>query len=636
MSHFSSIGFSEAKRLLTEHIPSWADMVCDFVIGEQFNDGEYWIGPTLDESISESTDVLNNIEKGFIYSNKVAEVIHRHLDALITEDPDFDFVPVQDFPDGEVPDDIVELLQLANRLRDEFFERNHLDTVIEQAGQTLLWASRSALRIYVPEGQLDAFSVEGQRVAHDSPDVAFRMFPQEDIERAIMRLSMHHPSIYDAACLKDEETSRWICIYKYRETSNINENVTQPVSTRSSEAQNSDQGTERVEVSFIVRDDSDEEITVINVLDEANNTTSGISEVIEKLSGRQAQDNIDEQQGEDDEEARETLIALNPQANTISGSDVGFTFRMAGVLPVIEVFRERFITDAMIKQQMALNLAMTMVPRNITLAGFLERVITNGMPPGEYKTGTYDSQGNFTESANGKSIKFTPSPHVIGPATMNFYQGIKTVDNKGNVSLTSPGVHYKDPISPANIVDSKVAMYTAILEEARQLHVLTQGDGSISGISRVQARAEFMNSLSSTVRQLTRLLEWASIAPLKMAAALSGNPDMFNAIRPQVKIHVNLGPLTSEERESIIKQYDAGLLSRASALQMLGSRNVDVELQRLEEDPVASLEILQKQVEVATSMVEAGIELEVVAELVGLDAELVERMFDATNNVIEQ
>lgn len=631
MSKFSDIGFSDARRLLTDHTPQWFDEVLDFVCGEHFGKGKYWIGPQLDSEIDTSNDVLNNIERGFIYSNKINEVINRHLDALITEDPDYDFVPVVEL--DEIPQNLQDLIDLANRLREEFFERNHMDTVVQQLGRDLLWATRSSLRVFVPSGQLDAYNSEGTLVDPDDQDVAWRVFPQEDIEDAMQRLSIHHPSVYDAICLQDTSTSRWVCIYRYRETAAISENVTQPVSTQSASAVNEDKGVERLEISFIVEAENGEKVTVINVLDQSGDTASSrIRQVIDTIEGM-ASEEPDE--GED-QEARQRLIVLNPATKSISGQDVGFTIKTSGVLPMIEVFRDRFVNEAMIQQQKSLNLAMTMVPRNITLAGFLERVITNGMPPGEYETGTYDANGNFTPNPAGKAVRFVPAPHTIGPATLNFYQGIRTTDPTGKVALTTPGVHYKDPIDPANIVNSKVAMYTSILEEARQLHVLTQGDGSISGVSRQQARAEFNNSLSATVRQLVRALEWACIAPLKLAAALSGSPGMFDEIKPQVKLHLNLGPLTSEERESIIKQYEAGLLSRETALHMLGSRNIDVEIQRLTEDPVKALDLLMKQVEVATSMVEAGVDFAVIGELVGLDPAVVERMFDATNNIIEQ
>ncbi|MCP5016150.1 MAG: hypothetical protein GY938_12900 [Ketobacter sp.] len=623
--------YSTADKLLKDHIPDWYKMVCDFVDGEQFGvAGEYWIGPKLDPEIITSNDVLNNIKDSFIFSNKMSEVISRHLDALTTEDPELGYVPVE--MDGETLTDEQEtLIREATRLRDSFFELNNMDTLVEQAGRTLLWASRSSMRVYVPIGQLDAYNADGELVEYDADDVAYRLFPQTNIDDAISRLSIHHPDPDDAICLKQDDTSSWICIYRYRESTDASDMVSQPVDTRAEFGRGVGKNTnDRIEVSFTIRNKDDKEITVTKVLSSSDSAASDLSDIIDIING----ESPDLDEGE--EQPRDRVKVLNPSAASISGEDPGFTFSVGGILPMIEIFRERFVTDSMIKLQQSLDLSLSMIPRNITLAGFLERVITNGMPPGHYENGTYDSAGAFTPATNGRAVRFVPAAHSVGPATVNFYQGVKTTDPDGSVNLTKPGVHYKDPISPQHIIDSKNAAYTAILEEARQLHVLQNGDGGVSGVSRVQARAEFNNSLSSTVRQLNRLYEWLCIAPLKIAATLSGNEGMFDSIKPSVKIRVNLGPLTPEEIDAIIKKFEAGLMSRDTALQALGSRDVEAEVLRIEEDPSSRLDLVMKQVEIATGMVENGVDFAVVAELTGLDEDLVTKMFSAENNVVEQ
>ncbi len=121
-----------------------------------------------------------------------------------------------------------------------------------------------------------------------------------------------------------------------------------------------------------------------------------------------------------------------------------------------------------------------------------------------------------------------------------------------------------------------------------------------------------------------------------IAATLSGNPGMFDSIVPSVKVRVNLGPLTPEERDAIIKQHEASLISPETALKALGSRDVDAELIRLEDDPINRLDLIQKQVEVATSMVEAGVDLKMVAELTGLEPGVVDQMFNAVGTIVEQ
>jgi tartrate dehydratase alpha subunit/fumarate hydratase class I-like protein len=158
---------------------------------------------------------------------------------------------------------------------------------------------------------------------------------------------------------------------------------------------------------------------------------------------------------------------------------------------------------------------------------------------------------------------------------------------------------YRNP-TPADVfVDTAEDLYTALLHEANQLHVLAQGGGSeISGEFIVQARADFETSLKQTKSALDAALTWCFDTVLTLAAAIAGDPTHFDALKISGSAIINSGPLSIGERQAIISAYEKGLLSKETAVRMLGAENVSAELERIEAEESARLNTLKLQAEI--------------------------------------
>jgi len=281
---------------------------------------------------------------------------------------------------------------------------------------------------------------------------------------------------------------------------------------------------------------------------------------------------------------------------------VDYPLKLGGRLTMFEMERPLFIDETKRRLQRSLNLARTSESRNIVDGGFLERLYLNTQMPGEWSEDASEPGG----------MKFTPSKVNLGPNTANFMTGTPIWDEEtGQIKgYATPQVVYRNP-TPADVFVATAAdIYTALLHEASQLHVLAQGGGSeISGEFIVQARADFETSLKQTKSALDAALTWCFDTVLTLAAAIAGDPTHFDALKISGSAIINSGPLSIGERQAIISAYEKGLLSKETAVRMLGAENVSAELERIEGEESARLNTLKLQAEILEILGRAAVAL---------------------------
>lgn len=224
-------------------------------------------------------------------------------------------------------------------------------------------------------------------------------------------------------------------------------------------------------------------------------------------------------------------------------------------IPVAEIQNDALITEALRGQQRAMNLVKTMQARNMELSGFRERIYLNAQRPDE------------------------PS---IGPATANFLVGLPLFDEQQQITgYTTPAAQMFDPVDATTFVVSEQSVYASMLAEAQQLHALISGDAVASGASRVQARADFEQSLLPTKAEVERVMRWLIDTWLAMAAQFAGQPGRYDDLRAVVTCRVDTGPLTSEEQAEVRANVDAGLYSRETGQALLRIDDPDAENARI-------------------------------------------------------
>jgi len=279
---------------------------------------------------------------------------------------------------------------------------------------------------------------------------------------------------------------------------------------------------------------------------------------------------------------------------------VDYPLKLGGRLTMYEMERPLFIDETKRRLQKSLNLARTSESRNIVDGGFLERLYLNTQMPGTWST----------DSDTGLQT-FTPAKINLGPNTANFLQGLPIRDEQGQITgYTDPKAVFRDP-TPADVfVNTAEDLYIALLHEASQLHVLAQGgDNGVSGEFIVQARSDFETSLKQTKTALDAALTWCFDTVLTLAAAIAGDPTHFDALKISGSAIVNSGPLSIGERTAIISAYEKGLLSKETAVRMLGVENTSAELERIEGEEAARLDRLKRQAEIMEILGRAAVAL---------------------------
>lgn len=251
-----------------------------------------------------------------------------------------------------------------------------------------------------------------------------------------------------------------------------------------------------------------------------------------------------------------------------------------GHVLVHEIQVDRLVTPQMRQAQCQINMALTMMQRNAILGGFLERVFLNAEVPVVSK----DVPG-----PDGTTVtKNVPDPDfAVGGGIATFLSGKKIMDDQGNVTgYANPSAYYRDPVDPENFIKTVDVARLNMLREARQIHVEMAKDATASGVSRVQARADFASSLYDAKPDIDGALRWLLSVGLALLSYLTKKPEYIDQLTPAADVRPNAGPLDAEEKKALLEMWDRAdpLISKESLMQLLGVSDVDNELDKIRED----------------------------------------------------
>jgi hypothetical protein len=277
--------------------------------------------------------------------------------------------------------------------------------------------------------------------------------------------------------------------------------------------------------------------------------------------------------GVDGKEELAELTYLDGQSTMLrvikEGGEVVNEARLAlrGRLTMFELHRTLLVTDQVLQQQKMLNLAKTMMQRNVIQGGFLERTFFNTQMPGK----------NVADTDRPGTTRFVPEPFHTGPGVTNFLAGVTYTDADGNQQVASPSVVYRDPVAVGTFEDTERSAYRGILEEVHQLHALISGDAAASGESRVQARSDFEQSLLLTKPEVEAALRWLLETVLAMAAQFSQQPGRYDGLRVNAEARIDTGPVTADEQRIVGELVDKKLLSKTTGRQRVKVEDTDAE-----------------------------------------------------------
>lgn len=322
-----------------------------------------------------------------------------------------------------------------------------------------------------------------------------------------------------------------------------------------------------------------------------------------------------------DENGKTIMAVVDQSSGAGEGQTLaaGVDFDLGGRLLMHTSVREAFITEQVRQAQYALNYANSVIVRNNTTAGFQETILTNTK-----------LEGVTTTLPNGRK-KFIPDPVFRGPTVLNVLQGHQIEDGQGNTTMTTPGVHDRQPVDPTPTIKSKREHYRDILEECDQVHVLMDGDAIASGTSRIQARADHISSMMMTQSNVQRAGRWLieTVTAFAYALASSGRSgaDAVAGLRVSFQCLLDAGPLDASERAQNTTDVGAGTLSVETCIERNGINDVDEELERIADARAVDMET--KRAGIFAAWIAAGADETFAGYRAGLSPAEIERLMEA-------
>lgn len=206
-------------------------------------------------------------------------------------------------------------------------------------------------------------------------------------------------------------------------------------------------------------------------------------------------------------------------------------YELGGRLLTYEVARRPLITEQVQSNQRALNLAHTMMMRNVNMAGARERTITNAQPP-------VNVVGIDTNQRNDRQ----PGTYKTGAGAVNYVMGYPIRDEDGNVvGYTNPNVSITDPASVTTFVETSDHYREAIYSQCHQRHVLIVDKADTSGRAREVARREFERSLKETKIEFDASGRWQLETTLRLAAVVCGQVSRYAELRADFNCLIDAG-----------------------------------------------------------------------------------------------
>lgn len=327
-SPFDNLAIAQIKRALSKAKGCDYEVNARFYGGDHWQEGCGWVGPKPPHADPGFAQVMCEIKTAFVSSNKVKEIVRRHIGGCIGREPSFGLTVRR--PLGKVPKtrpaaetpatadqreqigtrdpaapstELVDekpneaeqnVIDEAEALLTEWWDERGIHTLFQEVVATLLLGERATLRLFVPPARL----VDGQ-------------IPQADLRTALFALYAHQPDYGQAIVITDKATQAKCSAYVYTEA-----HVTY------------------AELSYL----DDDGKTVLRIISNASDVADAFAEPLD----------------------------------------------LGGQLMLHELKRPLLVTEQIRANQKQLNLSKTMMGRNVVQGGFLERIILNGQMPGQW------------------------------------------------------------------------------------------------------------------------------------------------------------------------------------------------------------------------------------------------------------
>lgn len=165
MADLDNLTYEDAQAIVSENLSEDAAVNKLFVDGDHWQDQDGWIGPMPAENESNAETVWEQIENGFISKNAINEILSRHADSVISQEPDWSLTVrrslKENVPDPKNPGEKVKekpneaeqmLIDEGTAALVDWWDRRKILREIRRALRVALSGERACVRLYVPDG----------------------------------------------------------------------------------------------------------------------------------------------------------------------------------------------------------------------------------------------------------------------------------------------------------------------------------------------------------------------------------------------------------------------------------------------------------------------------------------------------
>ncbi len=260
-------------------------------------------------------------------------------------------------------------------------------------------------------------------------------------------------------------------------------------------------------------------------------------------------------------------------------------YELGGRLLIHQIDRRALITEQVQSNQRALNLAHTMMMRNVNMAGSRERTITNAQPPSPAT-----DKASVTAGTTKVAGRF-PGTYKTGAGAVNFVMGWPIRDEDGNIKgYTNPNVNIAEPVSVETFKETIAQQKQAIYSQCHQRHVLIVDKADTSGRAREVARREFERSLKESKTVVDASGRWELEATLRLAAVIVGQTSKYIDLRADFNCIIDAGEVDTEKQKTALELRKPGgpnaqpLISDETARNMIGVEDAAAELVKIKQE----------------------------------------------------
>jgi hypothetical protein len=508
--------------------------------GDMWDHGRGYIGPLPVEDDNAGI-IFANIRRQFTSRNIIAEVVDRQVDALLSKSPDwkiFDKKKVSDAPKNvrtvRAPKSN-EPVAVSQTLNEEDQTENEKITEAEKV-LSAIWLE-AKLGDSMKES-LTNFLVTGRGL--------LRIYISKEFEKKkeagkIVTLEDAAKYIRIQAVdpglgrVLDDDGEKLSIVEVGKKTKTTNK---------------------QVEISFVDEDD----FTYVGTIDQSGAVKTEYNE---------------------NEEVSDIIAKLREVA------DLSSPYQLKRRITTDEIYGDAFVTDSMLQNNRALNLNLSLGVGVLIESGYAEMVMTNVALETDTETDPADSA---------KTVK-RPKGLLRGPGIINNLIGEQTTNAEGEVNFQQPSVMFKEPSPLTTFLQGESLYEMQILKEAKQIHVRLNNEADPSGESRIQSRQDHVKKSKKYKPTVDRHGSWACNTVLDLVASAADKDGYFSDIEVIFDSKIDAGELSAAEQDIVIARYEHDLISRETAMVLLGTEDPLVEIDLIRKDKEEKIEWQVKQLE---------------------------------------